>query len=140
LKKLVIVCVCVYISLYVNVCTAILKKLESCSVSVSSCGVVAAHFRQRISVFWAQRRGGVGSRVESTPTRARSNTVLSNLELPGTYGRIFMARMHRIFVMAERETMNSQLSVRFAPIGAIFYDRIQDQCCGLKFKMAGEYI
>jgi hypothetical protein len=28
-----------------NVCTTILKKLESCSVPVSSCGVVAAHFR-----------------------------------------------------------------------------------------------
>jgi hypothetical protein len=84
------------------------------------CLSVLVALLQRISVFWAQRRGGVGSRVESTLTRARSNTALSNLELPRTYDRIFMARLHRIVVIAERERrMNSHLSVRFAPIGAI---------------------
>lgn len=106
------------------------------------CLSVLVALLQCISMFLAQRPGGVGSRVESTPTRARSNAVLSNLELPRTYSRIFTARLRRIVVIAERERqMNSQLSVRFAPIRAIFfYDRIQDQCDGLIFKMAGEYV
>lgn len=105
------------------------------------CLSVLVALLQRTSVFWAQRWGGVGSRVESMPTRARSNTVLSSLELRRTYGRIFKARLHRVVVMAERERpINSQLSVRFAPIGAIFYDRIQDQCDGLNFKMAGQCV
>lgn len=83
-------------------------------------------FLQRISASWAQKRVGVCSCVESTQTVATSNTVLSNLELPRTYGRIFM--------IAERESpVNSGLSVRFATIGTYFYDRIQGQFDGLNF-------
>lgn len=82
-------------------------------------------------MFWAQRRDAVVSRVESTPTRAMSSTLLSNLELPRTYGRIFVARLHRIVVIAEQERpVNYQLSVRLAPIGAFCFNCIQDQFDG----------
>ena len=111
------------------------KKMEICSVSVSSCGVVGAHFRVLgAETGWrrlTRRIHANNSAVHYCPFEFRTSSNLT--------AEFLWRGLHRIVVIAERERpVNSQLSV-WHQQEQFFYGYIQDQFEGLNFNMVGQH-
>jgi hypothetical protein len=106
-ENIVIVCVCVCVcgmftfSFSVNVCSTTLKKLGSCCLSVSSCGVVTAQFR----VLGAES-GWRRFTYRIYPNKSEVQYCAVEFRTSSNWQQILVGgggRLHRIVVIAERE-------------------------------------